>query len=130
MMRSDGRRSDPWGFFPSGRGKRQRCFECGRRTTGRHHVVPISQGGTKQLPLCQKHHRKVHNANLFHPTAIKAGLERARARGVRLGAPTKVNMELRRQVHELRGLGCSYKRIAEVVGLSIGTVHRLSKESL
>lgn len=37
------------------------CFECGAPATERHHVVPVSLGGTKTIPLCGECHAKVHD---------------------------------------------------------------------
>lgn len=37
------------------------CFECGAPATERHHVVPVSLGGTKTIPLCGECHAKIHD---------------------------------------------------------------------
>jgi DNA invertase Pin-like site-specific DNA recombinase len=50
-----------------------------------------------------------------------AGIEAARRRGVRLGRP-RVRLDLDR-ARELRGQGKSYKEVAGVLGVSVGTVH-------
>ena len=39
------------------------CFECGAPATERHHVVPVSLGGTKTIPLCGECHAKVHDVS-------------------------------------------------------------------
>lgn len=53
------------------------CYECQTPTTGEHHVVPTSLGGTKTVPLCPVCHGKVHNADfLSMKTLSKLGLER------------------------------------------------------
>ena len=64
------------------------CFECCKPAEGWHHVVPKSRGGTKQIPLCGDCHKKAHhsNANMEHRTLTRAGLRRAKARGVKLGS--------------------------------------------
>lgn len=68
-------RSDPWGFFPKDRALKQRCYECGEMTTGRHHIVPPQLGGTKSIPLCTKCHEIVHGSvGLFHPERIRRAL--------------------------------------------------------
>jgi hypothetical protein len=54
-----------------------------------HHLIPKSMGGTDDLmiPLCFKCHRKAHGlkANVNHSELTKAGLQRAKERGVKLG---------------------------------------------
>ncbi len=56
---------------------------------------------------------------------VRAGLEAAKKRGVRLGAPPKISTEKRSKVLELRSGGMSMKKIAETLEISAGTVHKL-----
>jgi len=56
---------------------------------------------------------------------VKAGLDAARRRGVRLGAPVKVSPGKQREARELKARGLSYKAIAKELALSVGSVHRL-----
>jgi len=67
------------------------CFECGSgNNIVHHHIVPRSKGGTKTLPLCQECHDKVHGLdprNISISQLSRAGIERARSRGVKLGNP-------------------------------------------
>ena len=65
------------------------CFECNKPAEGGHHVVPKSRGGIKEVPLCGECHAKAHHAaqNMAHATLTREGLQRAKARGVRLGSP-------------------------------------------
>lgn len=56
---------------------------------------------------------------------VRAGLEAAKKRGVRLGAPAKVSNEKQQKARELRGQGLSFKAIALELELSVGSVHRL-----
>lgn len=58
---------------------------------------------------------------------VRAGLDAARRRGKVLGAPRKFTHEQQQQVHELRSQGLSYRKIAEKLHLSHGTVQRLAK---
>ena len=59
------------------------CFECGKPAEFDHHVVPAIYGGTKTVPLCAVCHSKVHGLSLLnHRTLTKAGMVRAKARGV------------------------------------------------
>ena len=52
---------------------------------------------------------------------VKAGLQRARDQGKRLGRPPVPPIKQKRMV-ELRGKGLSYRRIAKKMDLSLGTV--------
>ena len=61
-------------------------------------------------------------------TRVKAGLEAAKKKGVRLGPPVKVGDEVRRQVIDLRGEGKSIRDIGSCLNLSVGTVHKILKE--
>jgi DNA invertase Pin-like site-specific DNA recombinase len=58
---------------------------------------------------------------------VRAGLDAARKRGVRLGAPFKVNDERRDEAYAFKAQGLSYRDIAKRMELSIGTVHKLLK---
>lgn len=58
---------------------------------------------------------------------VRAGLDAARKRGVRLGAPTKISPEKQREARELKASGHSYKSIAERLEISVGSVHKLIK---
>jgi len=72
-------------------GNMKRCFEC--ETTEdlqEHHVVPRSKGGTKTVTLCYECHMKAHGRDgksANHRRLTVEGLERAKARGVKLGNP-------------------------------------------
>lgn len=55
----------------------------------------------------------------------KAGLERAKRDGVRLGRPLKLNGRQRDQVLKLVREGRTHKEVAELVGVSRSTVTRL-----
>lgn len=41
------------------------CFECGQPADVRHHVVPLSLGGSKTVPLCIGCHKKAHGGHNF-----------------------------------------------------------------
>jgi DNA invertase Pin-like site-specific DNA recombinase len=56
---------------------------------------------------------------------VKAGLRNARAKGKRLGRPRVFVSEHRIQM--LRGLGVSWRDIAEELGVGVGTVHRTAQ---
>ena len=56
---------------------------------------------------------------------VKAGLERAKAQGKRLGRPPVPPIQ-RQKIKRLRDEGLSYRKIAKRTGLSVCTVHRLA----
>jgi len=56
---------------------------------------------------------------------VKAGVNRARSRGKRLGRPQKVFR--RDQVKKLRAEGASYRQIGKQLGISPALAHRLSQ---
>lgn len=62
-------------------------------------------------------------------TRVKAGLDAARKRGVRLGRPTVGNPELQYQACLLREQGRTFKEISAELGLSVGKVHQLIKSA-
>jgi hypothetical protein len=62
------------------------CFECGVNAEENHHVIPLSMGGTKTIPLCNICHGKVHDIKRLRLSELtKAGLKKAKERGVKLG---------------------------------------------
>ena len=54
---------------------------------------------------------------------VRAGLNRARGQGVRLGRPPVPPIQIDR-IKRLRGDGLSYRKIAEKMGLNVATVYR------
>ena len=60
---------------------------------------------------------------------VRAGLDAARRRGVKLGAPAKVSEEKQREAIALKAEGLSYKAIATRLRLSVGSVHKMIKEA-
>lgn len=128
-QKKKGRGRDPFGYGLVGnRWGSNPCFDCGKPTKGIHHVVPVGMGGSRVCPLCSKCHHKVHNMeDTFLPQMIKAGLERARARGVKFGAPKKWDVEVAKKVKAFRKQGKTYPWIAKELGLSVGTVHLAGK---
>ena len=117
-----GRRQDPFGYFPTNdRGQANPCFECGIDTLGIHHVVPVSLGGTKVIPLCEGCHSKVHGG-VISGRLIREGLSKARANGIKLGAPLKLTPDIVLKASNLRADGLSYKDIAKALDISAGSV--------
>ena len=58
---------------------------------------------------------------------VKAGLEAAKQRGTKLGAPKKLNDENTELILEKRKAGMSYRAIAKDLGLSFGSVQKVGK---
>ncbi len=58
---------------------------------------------------------------------VRSGLEAAKKRGVKLGAPSKVTEAVRAKASLLRGKGMSFREIAKATNLSVGSVHALLK---
>jgi DNA invertase Pin-like site-specific DNA recombinase len=62
-----------------------------------------------------------------HIGRVNSGLAAARARGVRLGPAPKITIAHQRLVSQLQYKGMSSRAIAERIGLSVGTTHKLMK---
>lgn len=60
---------------------------------------------------------------------VKAGLDAAKRRGVKLGAPKKFNTEDEQKVLELRKDGWTVRKIAKEVGFSVGTVSKIINQA-
>jgi DNA invertase Pin-like site-specific DNA recombinase len=63
--------------------------------------------------------------NLIRERVI-AGQNRARARGVKMGRPSKMNDGLRSAIQLLRENGMGIKQIAKEVGVGVGTVYSVT----
>lgn len=115
------RRQDDWGHGITAKDGDNPCFECGEMTSGRHHVVPVFRGGTKQLPLCAICHSNAEGINGvgFRPDLIKEALKKRRDAGLSLGRP---GIDITKQARQLRVEGLSYKTIAGLLGVSVGKV--------
>ena len=102
------------------RSSRFPCFECGSsHGTHWHHIIPRSFGGKKTIPLCSSCHGKAHHKVISGTHLIKAGLERARKRGVVLGRKRITDF---RKIYELRDRGVSIRGIAKMMGISKSSV--------
>lgn len=66
------------------------CINCGNEGQHLHHVVPKVLGGNEGsnlVSLCETCHANVHEVSFTnHKTLTKVGLQKAKERGVRLGA--------------------------------------------
>lgn len=62
-------------------------------------------------------------------TRVRAGLEAAKKRGVKLGAPVKIDEHKHQRALTLRRQGRTYREIAGELELSVGAVHKLIKAS-
>lgn len=59
-MRDITGKADKSRVSPRRKVKGMKCFECGEDAEQTHHVVPLSQGGTKTVPLCKRCHTLAH----------------------------------------------------------------------
>lgn len=59
---------------------------------------------------------------------VVSGLQAAKKRGVKLGAP-KIPEEKRKHARQLSQEGCTIRQIAKEVGISVGSVSKLLKET-
>ena len=103
------------------------CFECEIPTKGKHHVIPVSLGGTKQIPLCTDCHSIVHGVDLNNSSLIKLGMQKAKDEGKQIGPPIKATEEMIEKVFALRSSGMSHRHIGMLVGLSNGTICKILK---
>ncbi|NRA68051.1 MAG: recombinase family protein [Pseudobacteriovorax sp.] len=62
-------------------------------------------------------------------TRVKAGLEAAKKRGVKLGPPTKVTEQKTKDILQQRKEGKSIRGIANSIGLSYGAVQKILKSN-
>lgn len=58
---------------------------------------------------------------------VRAGLDAARKKGVRLGAPNKISPEKQLEAQQLKASGLSYQAISKRLDLSVGTIHKMLK---
>jgi hypothetical protein len=108
----------------------------------RHHIVPKSLGGVDEdcniAILCEPCHGKVHNRRFVdHSHLTKAGLERAKAKGIKLGGNRPNNqarhkavkamadqnaLRVSKLIKDYRRAGKSYRYIAgQLNELSVAT---------
>jgi len=89
------------------------CFECGGEANERHHVVPVSRGGTKTVPLCASCHGKVHGMKRNDIGQLtKEGIARAKSNGKIVGRPC-MKKETEDLIIRLRLDGWSLDKIAK-----------------
>lgn len=107
------------------------CVECGEKAHHDHHVIPKSLGGTFTVPLCTDCHAKVHGRRAMAcGELIKAGIARAKARGVQVGgknkgAWAKVDPSQQELIKRRKAEGVKVSHIAREVGASRQTIYRI-----
>jgi len=95
----------------------QPCFQCGFRTLDRREIVP----GGKPLPLCRVCQRKLKGK----------GDADAFLDGQWLGRVNYVlSDELAADCIRLRREGMPFKRIAEILGIAVGTVFKACRNKV
>lgn len=107
-----------------------KCFECGEPAEHAHHVVPQSLGGTRTLPLCARCHGLVHGAGLGLPALVRAGQDRARREGRRIGRPpaSEEHAARFRDAMAAARRGAPLKRTARQYGVSINTIRKYLRQ--
>jgi DNA invertase Pin-like site-specific DNA recombinase len=59
---------------------------------------------------------------------VRAGLDAAKKRGVKLGAPKKYDDELIAEARRLKEEGCTFRDISKKLSISLGTISKILKE--
>lgn len=105
-----------------------KCFECGGSVEEMHHVIPVSLGGTRVIPLCELCHGKVHSLNREgHSLLIREGLRRRQLAGKFTGVanygfsydadgrliPNKKEQKIMKIVFSLRKQGSTIREIVD-----------------
>jgi hypothetical protein len=85
----------------------------------------ISDDG--ELTVCSYHHNLLHGIVKFqkaeHNKLVKEGQERARAKGVTIGRPTKLTPDMYEKIKKMRENGLGIKGVAKNLQIGIGTVY-------
>ena len=64
-----------------------------------------------------------------HGVKVRRGQDRARARGVRIGRPSKIDVTTRARALEMRAEGCSIRQAAVALGVSKSALARALQHS-
>lgn len=114
------------------------CAVCGSRDRiEHHHFVPRSSGGgdgeKNMLTLCAGCHSTIHEMRvgrrLNHAETIRAGLQRAKAQGKRLGRPM-VAADKETAVRASLKAGNGILKTAAMVGVGSSVVQRIRADML
>jgi len=114
------------------------CVICGcTDELHHHHIIPKSKGGsddeTNMITLCTTHHAWIHGLNPTtwnnHGKLVKEGMERSRAAGNRIGRPSALSKQKKKEVLLARKRGMSYGKIAIKFGIGKTTAHRMCNET-
>lgn len=85
-----------------------------------------------EITVCSFHHHLMHGIVKFqkhqHSNMIKEGQQKALAKGIKIGRPSKMNKNMINIINEMRSNGKGIKRIAHELGIGIGTVYGALKE--
>ena len=109
------------------RGICQNCESVGE--LHRHHVVPRSMGGKLVVFLCERCHSAVHEKNMVSVSALtKAGLERTRQNGTKLGRPRTADVK-GKEALALKEQGLSYAEIGKHMGITKSRVCQLVNQT-
>jgi hypothetical protein len=108
------------------------CFECGQQAVYNHHVILVAKGGKHTVPLCAECHGLVHEITftMHHPTLIRQGSTRAKARGHSWGRRPKLSPEQQRQAQALKQGGMPSTDIARTLGCSRHPVYKVQAQAV
>lgn len=123
----------------------RKCCNCGsEEDLEYHHVIPLSMGGNNTISnlccLCYSCHSLIHFGkikNINHSEATKAGLQKAKERGVRLGQPkgaklvTKKSIDAKQKILELNysfNGTLSNEETYKIIGISRNTFYKYKNE--
>lgn len=88
-----------------------------------HHILPFSLGYRTVIAVCEDCHNKIHGTKFNnHRELTKLGLQKAKERGVKLGAAPKYTVEDIKKIKQLRLEGKSIRQISKKMNCSTATV--------
>ncbi len=68
------------------------CFECGNNASHEHHVIPVSRGGAKTVPLCTRCHGLAHDIEMKMLTS--AAMQYKRSKFEYTGGPVRYGYDV------------------------------------
>lgn len=99
------------------------CFECGKKASYNHHVIPKSLGGTKTVPLCSSCHPKAHGQKGHWKVGelVKRAHAKLKAEGKWLGGTIPYGFALQQgQLSPIPHEGETIRRIFALAMLGLG----------
>lgn len=111
---------------------KDKCYECGScDDIHYHHIIPMSLGGIKTIPLCSECHGKIHGMVLTKKHIQRIGIEKAkkegRYKGRKAGSMYTDQEFLNKYKTVVDSLvsGNTFRKTAEIGNCSVGTVQKV-----